>query len=196
VLRGAASPALLAWCRSVLASAPASPAVLGFLARLDRAFPRTERLSSRSHREAAIRLRILERELAVFRGELVSGGTRELLRAWLERELRAFAQELEGLWPPSLAEHLALRSRLAGLLLAALDSGALPPRRDPRPPPFVGEVAERLTLAREFGVDLSEPANKLQDRLRALTRRHHPDVGGSHAAMVRLNRLRELLMVG
>jgi hypothetical protein len=56
-----------------------------------------------------------------------------------------------------------------------------------------GEAAERAALARELGVDLDGPAEQVKRQVRALALRVHPDHGGDSAAMVRLNRLRELL---
>ena len=59
--------------------------------------------------------------------------------------------------------------------------------------PPVDPAAERAALAHELHVDLAAPSAHLKQRIRALAREAHPDLGGDHARMIKVNRLRELV---
>lgn len=58
---------------------------------------------------------------------------------------------------------------------------------------LAAEARERGRLAAEFGVDLAAGPDEIKRRLREASMQHHPDQGGDPAAMVRVNRLRELV---
>jgi len=53
--------------------------------------------------------------------------------------------------------------------------------------PFAAD--ERIALAHALGVDLAAPADERKRALRALAKRHHPDLGGDGAVMAKIARL-------
>jgi len=210
---------LVAECRRALAKRTPGPKHIALAARLDMIRPRLDRLAPKSlkwHRGA---LATLELEAGALATGRVTGDARAALVGWLTR---AIAEELSALDAKVYGQSgESLDVRMDRLLAQAQALGVTVPygpgrwkaydraqaerkRRDEEferrwgrgsstSTPSSRANLERDALAHEFGVDLAEPPEDVKRRIRALAREAHPDHGGAHERMVKLNRLRELV---
>jgi len=173
-----------------------SAARIALLARLDRIAPRTGGgraiLGSRPYPGYRARGRLvaaLEGELAAL-ALLEANGGDKMLRVWLRAalvDLRA-ALRFGSLGEQGERE----RARLDRVILAARAAGVEVPeaeRRDRVRAAGRPSADERGALARELGVDLAAPVDERKRAIRALAKRHHPDLGGDGAVMAKVARL-------
>jgi hypothetical protein len=158
-----------------------------------------------SHRERRRLFSVVESELAVLDRALVEGEPAEALRRWIARalvDLRREIAELRSLGLGGVDRASEEDSRLEAASAAARAVGVdVPAPERPSwhsrtPPPRARRPSakeERDQLAKERGVDLRAPAEEVKRRLRGRAREAHPDFGGTHERMVKVNRLRELV---
>jgi hypothetical protein len=111
---------------------------------------------------------------------------------------RTDAEILEERWRAAWIESGRVTAEFLDMLAGLRDDFA----RDrasstpPPPPSRPDTTAERGALAHALGLDLTAPADEIKRRVRALALEAHPDHGGAHERMVKLNRLRELIAGG
>jgi len=217
---GRPEPLVLERARSCLDAERPGRKRVELMAKLDRLYPRTGGVKLGAFEDRRRAFIVLEAEIAAL--ALLDGAAAENLRAWVGRQVERLQEELGsvrlfGLGGVERAraederlEKLIAAAKVAGVKIAAPRPHTSEDREHAR---RVHEEAERLwrearargaaatsanteaerdTLARELGVDLRAGEGEIKRQLRALAFEAHPDRGGTHERIVKVNRLREL----